>query len=183
MFSCYHPVRQMSVVYNWGKDLRYARLSPRPPWSFRLSFSSQISPANHSIEGSLHTRNTTSIATRFVIDTKQDTPTRALTTEEVMCVMKTHPPIPADLLLPMPLSVSENPSGFHPNIHFHMMSEFVVSFEALPDFDTLQIPHFSAPHFIRYVGTGGRGVVTSGTKGATVDEGGGRYERVHDSSR
>ena len=158
MFSCYHPVRQMSIVYNWGKDLRHVRLSPRPPWSFRLSFSSQISPANHSIEGSLHTRNTKLIATRFVIDTKQDTPTRALTTEEVMCVMKTHPPIPADLLLLVPL---------YPNIHFHVMSELVVSFEALPDFDTLQIPHFSAPHFIRYVGTGGRGVVTSGTKGAT----------------
>ena len=78
-----------------------------------------------------------------------------------MCVMKTHLPITVDLLLPVPLFVSENPSGFHSNIHLHMTSKLAVAYEALPDFDTLQIPHFSAPRFIWYIGTGGRGVVTT----------------------
>jgi len=36
--------------------------------------------------------------------------------DEAMRVTKTHPPIAADLLLPGQLFVSENPSGFRPNI-------------------------------------------------------------------
>ena len=47
-------------------------------------------------------------------------------------------------------SLSENPSGFHPNVDFHMMSKLVVAYEALPDFDALRIPYFLPPLHLVY---------------------------------
>ena len=67
-----------SVVFVTGGRIG-TRVLPRPPRSFRLSFSSQNSPTHHSLEGGLHMRNTALITTQSVFDTKQDTFIHTLT--------------------------------------------------------------------------------------------------------
>jgi len=58
-----HERSRKSRVFATGGRIDHARLSPRPPQSFRLSYSSRNSPTHHSQE-SFHTREPSSNKTK-----------------------------------------------------------------------------------------------------------------------
>ena len=129
--------RKSRVFVTGGRIDRDTRLSPLPPPPFRLPSSSLKSPSHHSQGQFAHEKprlrsqsksqgkdQTISWQQRHYLAYKPQVklharlgPRSRTAEEETMRVRKAYPPVAADLLLPVPLFVSENPSGFHPSLH------------------------------------------------------------------